>query len=74
MSAGCGCGGACGCAAKKEKPAATAAEQPTGNGVIKNGKGSAPRNLSAKFRKNFDGIQWSARRALRPGKRFVKTY
>ncbi|MDR2463608.1 MAG: hypothetical protein LBD30_07495 [Verrucomicrobiales bacterium] len=71
MSAGCGCGNACGCAAKKEKPAAG---KPADRKVIKNGKGSAPRNISARFRKNFDGIRWSARRALKPGEKFVKAY
>ena len=29
---------------------------------MSNGKGSRPRNLSAKFRENYDAINWSRRR------------
>jgi hypothetical protein len=40
-----------------------------------NGKGDAPRNISPRFRKNFDNIRWSGERPrLKPGKKYVKVY
>jgi len=63
MSEGCCSGGACSHKAKS-----------TSSGAIQNGKGDTPRNISAKFRKNFDGIRWSAKKTLRPGEKFVKSY
>lgn len=55
MSEGCGSG--CGCSAHK-KTEAKAASEPK-KAVVQNGKGDAPRNISAKFRRNYDAIKWS---------------
>jgi hypothetical protein len=54
MSEGCGAG--CGCSAhKKTESKATESKKV----VAQNGKGDAPRNISAKFRRNYDAIKWS---------------
>jgi hypothetical protein len=53
----CPCGkgsGAC------DAPKPAAAESKKSSKTVQNGKGSAPRNLSAKFRSNFDSIRWEA--------------
>lgn len=41
-----------------------------------NGKGDAPRNISLRFRKNYDSIRWqSSDKKKKPsGKKFVKVY
>jgi hypothetical protein len=62
MSECCCGGGACAHKAKSTDVA------------VQNGKGDAPRNIGAKFRKNFDGIAWSPRKPVRPGEKYVKTY
>ncbi|MDX2226243.1 MAG: hypothetical protein SFY92_03985 [Verrucomicrobiae bacterium] len=38
------------------------------------GKGHAPRNLSAKFRSNYDQINWSAKPKSKTGKKRVFKY
>lgn len=40
-----------------------------------NGKGDSPRNVSLKFRKNYDHITWSSKtKKSKPGEKFVKVY
>lgn len=59
--------GTCGCG-KSEGSCKT----PT---AIQNGKGDAPRNISEKFRNNYDSIRWESRRTPRAeGEKFVKVY
>ncbi|MEM9399910.1 MAG: hypothetical protein AAF984_06845 [Verrucomicrobiota bacterium] len=57
---------------KPKKPAAKA----TGNTPIKNGKGSAPRNMGPEFLSNFDNIRWDStdEPKPKPGKKFIKKY
>lgn len=64
MSEGCGSG--CGCSAHKKTEAksteAKSTEAKSGGAtkaVAQNGKGDAPRNISEKFRRNYDTIRWS---------------
>jgi hypothetical protein len=67
--------GTCGCG---NKPAAAcpppAAKPETKGGTGQNGKGDAPRNISAEFRSNYKGIKWSTGGRLAKGERFVKKY
>lgn len=42
--------------------------------VTQNGKGDAPRNVSRKFRKNYDSIRWKTGGKLTAGEKFVKVY
>ena len=59
------------CACAASCPTATK----TATTGIQNGKGSAPRNISKRFRKNYDGIKWSfGGKARQEGSRFVKSY
>lgn len=42
---------------------------------IQNGKGDAPRNISPKFRRNYDGIKWSSGgKDRKEGTKVVKVY
>ena len=44
-------------------------------GAIQNGKGDAPRNISKRFRSNYDGIKWtSGGKKRQEGAKFVKAY
>ncbi len=73
-TATCACGAkpAAACAAEKSTPKETkAAAKPA---VIQNGKGDAPRNISQKFRSNYEGIKWSSGGKLKKGERLVKVY
>jgi hypothetical protein len=36
--------------------------------TAQNGKGSTPRNLSEKFRKNYSAIKWSKKQTTKGGK------
>ncbi len=54
MSEGCGSG--CGCSAHKKTEAKSGDSK---KAVVQNGKGDAPRNISEKFRRNYDTIKWS---------------
>jgi len=43
--------------------------------TIQNGKGDAPRNISTKFRSNYEGINWSSGgRKRQEGRKQVKVY
>jgi hypothetical protein len=43
--------------------------------TIQNGKGDAPRNISPKFRRNYDGIKWaSGGKDRKEGTKVVKVY
>lgn len=54
----------------------SASASSSGSSQIQNGKGDAPRNISPRFRKNFDGIRWdSTKKAKRQeGVKTVKVY
>ncbi len=70
------CGAGCSHCAKAA-PAAKAASSESGTGrvTIQNGKGSAPRNISRTFLKNYDGIKWSGGgKGRKEGSKFVKVY
>lgn len=69
----CGCGKA---ASSCDSSTSTSTSTKASSGAIQNGKGDAPRNISTRFRKNYDGIRWeSSRRAKRQeGVKFVKAY
>jgi hypothetical protein len=63
------CGAGCSHGAK------AAPSEGTGRVKIQNGKGSAPRNISGTFLKNYDGIKWtSAGKGRKEGSKFVKVY
>jgi hypothetical protein len=67
----CGCGkSASACTAPKteSKPSATTAKG------IQNGKGDAPRNISERFRSNYNGIRWTSGGKLQKGEKLVKVY
>ena len=90
-SSKCGCGkshSACSSPAKSEttsaksesststsSSASSGASSSTSSG-IQNGKGDAPRNISPRFRKNFDSIRWDSPKKTKrqEGVKFVKTY
>ncbi|MEM6823045.1 MAG: hypothetical protein AAF558_14030 [Verrucomicrobiota bacterium] len=58
--------------AKKEAPKATKKADTT---PIQNGKGSAPRNMGPKFKKNYKGIRWESKDEPRQkGVKQVKVY
>lgn len=58
-----------------DKPAKETKTMKTNTGTIQNGKGSAPRNMSAKFLKNYQGISWdSEKKRPMAGTKFVKVY
>ncbi len=57
----------CGKSDSKACPAASSS-------VAQNGKGDAPRNISRKFRKNYDSIRWKTGGNLKAGEKFVKVY
>jgi hypothetical protein len=78
-----GCGGGCAChggGAKAGKAPAIESKTTTeGTGTARvatqNGKGDAPRNVSRKFRKNYEGIRWAvAGKRAKPGEKLVKIY
>jgi hypothetical protein len=57
----------CACAANGSKP--------SGSCQIQNGKGDAPRNISKKFRSNYDAIRWSSGgKKRKEGTKMVFTY
>lgn len=58
----------CGKSDSKACPAAAAST------TSRNGKGHAPRNISRKFRKNYDSIRWKTGGNLKAGEKFVKVY
>lgn len=65
----------CPCGKKAaEACAAAKASTPASASASQNGKGDAPRNISAKFRKNYDSIRWTEVKKSKPGKKFVKVY
>lgn len=54
------------------KPSAPSSATAT---TVKNGKGSAPRNISKKFLSNYEGINWSSGgRKRKEGRKEVKVY
>lgn len=66
----CGCGkSASACTAPKteSKPASK-------GGTIQNGKGDAPRNISERFRSNYNEIRWTTGGRLKKGEKLVKVY
>jgi len=62
-------GGGCGCGKKGAHCHAAPKTE-----AIRNGKGSAPRNISEDFRSNYSGIKWKTAGQLKKGEKFVKTY
>lgn len=74
----CGCGkpvASCPTPAVKTEAKADKADTSSKKaGTIQNGKGSAPRNMSAGFRSNYKNISWSSDAKLTKGERFVKKY
>jgi hypothetical protein len=58
---------ACGATTPNSCASNTSSEQSNSNRrsqstTIQNGKGDAPRNISPRFRENYDKIQWSSSR------------
>jgi len=67
--------GSCGCG--KSASACTAPKTETktkASAAIQNGKGDAPRNISERFRSNYNGIRWTSGGKLQKGERLVKVY
>lgn len=59
------------------KDAKTCPAAKTTTATAQNGKGDAPRNISTKFRKNYEAISWqfdSKKKKKTTGKKFVKVY
>jgi len=68
----CGCGkAASACPAVKTEAKAS---KSAGGGTIQNGKGDAPRNISERFRSNYNGIRWTTGGQLKKGEKLVKVY
>lgn len=64
----CGCGKAAGTCKAPKSEAKTAAS------TIQNGKGDAPRNISERFRSNYNSIRWTTGGQLKKGEKLVKVY
>lgn len=66
--------GSCGCGKSAGACAAPKTESKAAGAAIQNGKGDAPRNISARFRANYNEIRWSSGGRLQKGERLVKVY
>jgi len=67
--------GSCGCGkAASACPAVKTESKASSSGAIQNGKGDAPRNISERFRSNYNNIRWTTGGQLKKGEKLVKVY